>query len=54
MGDDHNDPYTIAAVRIKRKNKKMLGELFHLLLITLILCAFFTACWVVDRFANGD
>ena len=48
-----NDPITIWATRIKRKNKRMLKELIQAFFLLLGIALFITTCWGFDRFVNG-
>lgn len=43
-----NDPNTLFAVRIKRKNKRLLRELIQAALIIAGMALFFGSCWVFD------
>ena len=43
-----DDPKTLFAMRIKRKNKRLVSELLQAVLILSAFALFFTACWVFD------
>lgn len=48
------DPVTLAAVRIRGKNKKLIKELFQAFLILVAMLLFFTTCWGVDRYLKKE
>lgn len=50
MGKKSEDPVTIWATRIKKKNKKMLKELIAALALFVCLGLFFTTCWGMEKY----